>query len=112
MSTCPIVYGKGKDTNANFVQQMRDASDVTRMKRQQGVKRNYMVDSAAYGKNLAPVGGISHSDLLDMAHTTMAIGPSNALTSLGGYMAPCTTCGPTAIPPFSQLKVSLSLIRY
>lgn len=112
MSTCPVVYGKGKDTGANFVEQIRDASDVTRMKRQQGVKRNYQNTSRQFGKNIAPIGGISHSDLLDMAHTTMAIGPSNALTSQAGYMGVCTPCGVTATPPFNVTKVSLSLIRY
>jgi hypothetical protein len=112
MSTCPVVYGKGKDTGANFVEQMRDASDVTRMMRQQGVKRNYQNDSRQFGKSIPPIGGIPHSSLLDMAHTTMAIGPSNTLTSQVGYMGTCTPCGSTATPPFSVTRVSLSLIRY
>lgn len=113
MSTCSIAYGVGKDANANFVNQLRDASDVTRMKRQQGVKRNYEVLSST-GKNSQPVGGISHTDFLDMAHTTQSYGPSNALLSTVGYTAPpCVTCGSTlSLAPYSTVQVSLSLIRY
>jgi hypothetical protein len=112
MSTCPIAYGIGKDSNANFINQLRDASDVTRLKRQQGTKRNYQNQSSAQ-KNYPPIGGISHTDLLDMAHTTQSYGPSNALLPLNGYVAPqCTPCGSSSYTPFSQLKVSVSLIRY
>ena len=112
MSTCSIAYGVGKDTSANFVTQLRDSSDVTRMKRQQGVKRNYQVLSST-GKNQQPVGGISHTDFLDMAHTTQAIGPSNALLPAQGYIVPaCVTCSTLSLAPFSPLYVSRSLIRY
>jgi len=55
MATCPITWGKGKDTGANFVAQFRNASDVTRMLRIQGTKRNYQVDSYQYGKGLNPI---------------------------------------------------------
>ena len=113
MSTCSIAYGIGKDSNANFINQLRDASDVTRMLRQQGTKRNYQVLSASAGKNQSPVGGIPLTNLLDMAHTTQSYGPSNALLSGRGYVTPqCTSCGTTTLTPFSTLKVSLSLIRY
>ena len=113
MSTCSIAYGIGKDTSANFVTQLRDSSDVTRMKRQQGVKRNYQ-NLSSTGKNELPVGGISHTHLLDMAHTTQAIGPSNALLPAHGYIVPaCVTCSTTlSLAPFSPLYVSRSLIRY
>lgn len=112
MSTCSIAYGVGKDTSANFVIQLRDASDITRMKRQQGVKRNYQNLSSTQ-KNYKPIGGISHTDLLDMAHITQSYGPSNALLPVHGYMAPqCAPCGTSSYTPFSQVQVSLSLIRY
>ncbi len=112
MSTCSIAYGIGKDTSANFVNQLRDASDVTRMKRQQGVKRNYEILSST-GKNERPIGGISHTNFLDMAHTTQSYGPSNALMPAHGYVTPqCSTCGTGSLTPFSQVQVSLSLIRY
>jgi hypothetical protein len=112
MSTCSIAYGINKDISANFINQLRDASDVTRMKRQQGAKLNYQILSST-GKNQKPVGGISHTDFLDMAHTTQSYGPSNALMPLHGYVAPqCSACGTTSYTPFSTLKVSLSLIRY
>jgi hypothetical protein len=112
MSTCPIVYGIGKDSNANFINQLRDASDVTRLKRQQGVKRNYQNLSSTQ-KNYKPIGGIPHTDLLDMAHTTQSYGPSNALMPTRGYQLPqCSSCGTSSYTPLSQLQVSLSLIRY
>jgi hypothetical protein len=113
MATCPTTYGLGKDSNANFVNQLRDASDVTRMKRQQGARRNYQVLSRQYGKGLTPIGGISHTDFYDMAHTTQSFGPSNVVMSGKNYTAPsCTPCGSTSFPPFNTLVVSLSLIRY
>ena len=112
MATCSIAYGRGKDLSANFVEQLRNASDVTAMLKRRGIKQNYLIDSAAYGKNLRPLGGISHSDLLALGHTVMSVGPSNALTPAAGYAIPCTPCGSTNTPPFSTLKASLSLIRY
>lgn len=112
MSTCSIAYGIGKDLSANFVNQLRDASDVTRLNRQQGVKRNYQILSSTV-KNARPVGGISHTDFLDMAHTTQSYGPSNALMPVRGYVTPqCSPCGTGSLTPFSTLRVSLSLIRY
>jgi hypothetical protein len=113
MTTCSIAYGINKDISANFINQIRDASDVTRLLRQQGTKRNYQVLSASLGKNQSPVGGISHTDFLDMAHTTQSYGPSNALMSTRGYQVPqCSPCGTGSLTPFSTLRVSLSLIRY
>ena len=112
MSTCSIAYGIGKDSNANFVNQLRDSSDVTRMLRQRGVKRNYQVLSST-GKNFQPIGGISHTALYDMAHTTQLVGPSNALMTAHGYMTPqCSACGTGSYTPFNTLQVSVSLIRY
>jgi hypothetical protein len=112
MSTCSIAYGIGKDTSANFVIQLRDASDVTRLLRQQGAKRNYQVLSST-GKNQPPVGGISHTDFLDMAYTTQSYGPSNALMTTRGYQVPqCSPCGTGSLTPFSTVRVSVSLIRY
>jgi len=112
MATCPITWGKGKDTGANFVAQFRNASDVTRMLRIQGTKRNYQVDSLQYGKNLVPIGGIPQSDLIALGHSVMAVGPSNALVSQAGYMAPCSPCVGNSTPAYSTLQASLSLIRY
>ena len=112
MSTCSIAYGIGKDTSANFVIQLRDASDVTRLLRQQGAKRNYQILNSA-GKNQRPVGGIPHTDFLDMAYTTQSYGPSNALMSARGYQVPqCSPCGTGSLTPFSTVRVSTSLIRY
>jgi hypothetical protein len=113
MATCPITWGKGKDTGANFVAQFRNASDITRMLRIQGTKRNYQVDSVQYGKGLNPIGGIPQSDLIALGHSVMAVGPSNVLVSQAGYIIPtCTPCGSTNFPPYSTLQASLSLIRY
>lgn len=110
MSTCSIAYGIGKDTNANFVNQIRDSSDYTRMLRQRGTVRNYQNN---HDKGLLPVGGIPLKDLLDMAHTTQSYGPSNALLPGNGYVTPqCSACGTSSLTPFSKLQVSLSLIRY
>ena len=112
MTTCSIAYGRGKDVSANFVEQLRDASDVTAMLRRRGIKQNYLVGSPTLGKNIDPIGGIPHSDLLALGRTVMAVGPSNALTPSAGYALPCTPCGSTNTPPFSILRASLSLIRY
>ena len=112
MSTCSIAYGLGKDSNANFIEQLRDASDVTAMLRRRGLKQNYTVGSATLGKNIDPIGGIPQSDLLALAHTSMSVGPSNALTSRAGYMGACTPCVNLSYAPFSTLRASLSLIRY
>ena len=112
MATCSIAYGRGKDISANFVEQLRDASDVTAMLRRRGIKQNYLAGSTTLGKNIDPIGGIPHSDLLALGRTVMSVGPSNALTPGAGYMLPCTSCGTTNTPPFSTLKASLSLIRY
>jgi hypothetical protein len=113
MSTCSIAYGIGKDTSANFVVQLRDASDVTRMLRQRGTKMNYQILGSSTGKNSDPIGGISHTDLYDMSYTTQSVGPSNALLSTRGYMTPqCSPCGTGNFTPFNTLRVSVSLIRY
>jgi hypothetical protein len=112
MSTCPITYGLGKDSNANFVSQLRNASDVTALIKRQGIKRNYQVDSASLGKNLVPIGGIPQSDLLALGKSVMSFGPSNALTPRAGYMAACSPCVNLSYAPFSTLQASLSLIRY
>ena len=112
MSTCQIGYGLGKDSNANFVNQLRDASDVTAMLKREGIKRNYQVGSATLGKNIDPIGGIPHSDLLAMGYTPMSVGPSNALTPRAGYMGACTPCVNLSYAPFSILRASLSLVRY
>jgi hypothetical protein len=112
MSTCPIAYGTGKDSNANFVEQLRNASDVTAMIRRRGIKRNYTVGSTSLGKNIDPIGGIPQSDLLALAHTVMSTGPSNALTPRAGYSIACSPCVNLSYAPFSTLQASLSLIRY
>jgi hypothetical protein len=91
---------------------IRDASDVTRLLRQQGTKRNYQ-NLSSTGKNTSPVGGIPHTDFLDMAHTTQSYGPSNALMSTRGYQVPqCSPCGTGSLTPFDTVQVSVSLIRY
>lgn len=112
MSTCPITYGLGKDSNANFIEQLRNASDVTAMIKRRGIKRNYQVGSSTIGKNIDPIGGIPQSDLLALSHTMMSVGPSNALTPRAGYMLPCSPCVNLSYAPFSTLQASLSLIRY
>lgn len=112
MATCSIAYGTGKDSNANFVNQLRNASDVTAMLKREGIKRNYTVGSTTLGKNIDPIGGIPQSDLLALGHTVMSVGPSNALTPRAGYMGACTPCVNLSYAPFSTLRASLSLIRY
>jgi hypothetical protein len=112
MATCSIAYGTGKDSNANFVNQLRNASDVTAMLKREGIKRNYTVASSTIGKNIHPIGGIPQSDLLALGHTVMSVGPSNALTPRAGYMGACTPCVNLSYAPFSTLRASLSLIRY
>lgn len=112
MSTCQIGYGLGKDSNANFVEQLRDASDVTAMLKRRGIMQNYTVGSTTLGKNIDPIGGIPQSDLLAMGRTTMSFGPSNALTSRAGYMNPCAPCVNLSYAPFSTVRASLSLVRY
>jgi hypothetical protein len=112
MSLCSVTANANKDTTPNFVNRISDSSEYTTMLRQQGAKRNYQNLSSTQ-KNYNPIGGIPHSDLLDMAHMTQSYGPSNVLIAGRGYTTPqCAPCGASSYTPFSTLRVSLSLIRY
>jgi hypothetical protein len=112
MSLCFVTANANKDTTPNFVNRIRDSSDYTTMLRQQGTKRNYQILSSTQ-KGYQPIGGIPHTDLVDMAHTTQAYGPFNPLERGVGYtVPPCSPCGASSSTPYSPLKVSLSLIRY
>lgn len=112
MSLCFVTANANKDTTPNFVNRIIDASDYTTMLRQQGVRRNYQNLSSTQ-KNNKPIGGIPHTDLIDMAHTTQPYGPYNPLVRRVGYtVPPCTPCGTSSYTPFSTLQLSLSLIRY
>ena len=106
--TTPVIYtiasASYKDSNANFLNRIRDASDVTAMMRQQGLKRNYQI---LRDKGVPFQGGIPQSHLVDMAHTVGSFAPMNSLMNLS--FSECATC---AGIPYSQLKVSLSFVRY
>ena len=105
MSTFPIYDASQKDSNANFLNRIRDASDVTTMVRQQAIRRSYQL----LRNNGSPVqGGIPHSDLYDMAHTVGSYAPMNSLQTNVSF----TSCVPCSGIPFSPLKVSLSFVRY
>jgi hypothetical protein len=104
MSTYTIASASYKDSNANFLDQIRDASDVTRMMRQQGLKQNYQI---LRDKGTPVQGGIPQSHLVDMAHTVGSFAPMNSLMNIS--FSECATCSGI---PFSQLKVSLSFVRY
>jgi hypothetical protein len=104
MSNYTIASASYKDSNANFLDRIRDASDVTAMIRQQGVRRSYQV----LRNNGVPFqGGIPHSDLVSMAHTVGSFAPMNSLFNVS--FSECATCEGI---PYSQLKVSLSFVRY
>jgi len=104
MSNYAIASASYKDSNATFLNRIRDASDVTTMIRQQGVRRSYQV----LRNNGTPVqGGIPQSDLISMAHTVGSFAPMNSLTNIS--FSQCFTCSGI---PFSQLAVSLSFVRY
>lgn len=103
-SNYTIASASYKDSNANFLNRIRDASDVTTMIRQQGLKRNYQV---LHDKGLSPQGGIPQSHLVDMAHTVGSFAPMNSLMNLS--FSECATC---AGIPYSQMKVSVSFVRY
>jgi hypothetical protein len=80
----------GKDSNATFVNRLRDSSDVTSYLRQQGVRNNYQVLQT---KGQTVVGGIPANDLYDMAHLTGKTGPYTALISGVSITASaCVTC--------------------
>jgi hypothetical protein len=104
MSNYTIASASYKDSNANFLDRIRDASDVTRMMRQQGLKQNYQI---LRDKGAAFQGGIPQSHLVDMAHTVGSFAPMNSLMNVS--YSECATC---AGIPYSQLKVSLSFVRY
>ena len=104
MSCYQNVYSK--DSNSNFLGQLRDSSDVTSMIKQQSIRNNYQI---LHAKSASPVGGIPASDLYSMAHTTAAYAPMQSLLS-GISMQPCVTCDGQV--PFNMQKVSISLIRY
>lgn len=103
-SNYTIASASYKDSNANFLNRIRDASDVTTMIRQQGLRRSYRV---LHDKGLSPQGGIPQSHLVDMAHTVGSFAPMNSLMNLS--FSECATC---AGIPYSQMKVSLSFVRY
>lgn len=103
-SNYTIASASYKDSNANFLNRIRDASDVTTMIRQQGLRRSYRV---LHDKGLSPQGGILQSHLVDMAHTVGSFAPMNSLMNLS--FSECATC---AGIPYSQMKVSLSFVRY
>ena len=96
-----------KNNNATFVNQIRDASDVTSMMKQIGLTRNYELLRA---RGLAVQGGIPQSDLLAMAHTVGAYAPMNSTMDVS--FSECSTCPGGNTIPFSALTVSLSFIRY
>lgn len=95
-----------KDESQNFVAQLRDSSDVTKMIKQQAVRMNYV---NLHDKASSPVGGIPSEDLYNLAHTTGAYAPMSSMMS-GISMQPCVSC--TGQFPFNLVKVSLSMVRY
>ena len=104
MSNYTIASASYKDSNANFLNRIRDASDVTTMLRQQGLKQNYQI---LRNKGTPVQGGIPQSHLVDMAHTVGSFAPMNSLMNVS--YSECATC---AGIPYSQVKVSLSFVRY
>lgn len=96
-----------KNNNATFVNQIRDASDVTAMIRQRGLTRNYEL---LRSKGLAVQGGIPQSHLISMAHTVGAYAPMNS--TISGSFTECAYCSAGNSIPYSALMVSLSFIRY
>ena len=104
----PVIYtiasASYKDSNANFLDRIRDASDVTRMMRQQGLKRNYQI---LRDQGVPVQGGLPQSHLVDMAHTVGSFAPMNSTMNVS--FGECAAC---AGIPYSQLKVSLSFVRY
>jgi len=96
-----------KNSNATYVNQIRDASDVTSMIRQRGLTRSYQL---LRNRGLAVQGGIPQTDLISMAHTVGSYAPMNSTMNVS--FAECATCAGGNSIPFSTLKVSLSFIRY
>lgn len=56
--------------------QIRDASDVTTLKKQKAIYNNYV---HLQDKIHLPIGGISHSDLMNVARHTSTYIPANSL---------------------------------
>lgn len=96
-----------KNSNATFTNQIRDASDVTAMIRQQGLTRNYRM---LHDRGLAVQGAIPQSHLISMAHTVGAYAPMNSTMNIS--FSECAACPGGNTIPFSTLKVSLSFVRY
>jgi hypothetical protein len=106
MTTYCIGGNGGKDSNATFVNRLRDSSDVTSYLRQQGVRNNYQILQT---KSQTIVGGIPANDLYDMAHLTGKTGPYTGLISgVSITTSACVTC--TGQLPFNLGK-SASLVR-
>jgi hypothetical protein len=101
----PIYDASQKDSNANFLNRIRDASDVTTMIRQQALRKSYQL---LHDKGLAKQGGIPHSDLYSMAHTVGSYAPMNSLQTNVSF----SSCVPCRGIPFSPLTVSISFVRY
>jgi hypothetical protein len=76
-----------KDSNAQYTTRIYSSSDVTRMKRDQSIRNNYVQLNA---KNLSVVGGVSHRDLYAISHTVGSYSPASSLTSVSyGQCVPC-----------------------
>lgn len=104
--TSYCVGGNLKDTNATFVNGLRDSSDITTLLRQQGVRNHYRTLQA---KGQIPVGGIPANDIYDMANLTGKTGPYTSLISgVSIASSACVTC--TGQLPFN-LGRSASLVR-
>jgi len=99
--------------------QLRDASDVTRVKRERSTIQNYLHLSNI---NQLPVGGISHTDLQFFARRNATYIPMDSLTTVisanaSGVIteiqyvsteiavAPCATCSGSSFEPVFYQRI-------
>lgn len=70
--------------------QLRDASDVTTLKKQRAIQRNY---EQLQDKNQLPIGGIPHSDLMAVARYGATYIPTDSLIpTVLGQNTSCALC--------------------
>ena len=79
--------------------QIRDASDVTQMKKSRAIQQNYIQLAA---KNSLPWGGISHSDFLNVARTNATYIIANSIIPTVGIQAQCPSCSNVVSYPVSS----------
>jgi len=89
-----------KDSSAQYATRIYSSSDVTRMIRDQSIRKNY---AQLKTKNTAVRGGVSHEDLYAISHTVGAYSAASSLTAVS--YGQCVTCLGIPFQPVAAAEV-------